>query len=393
MRTPIEELFEHLNQGRLGELWSNLTDELVNTRRLSTLYDVDYSYDARLPTRGIEKQYELLLFEAMRRKSYEGFQMLLDAGADLFLKEYFDITEHVIIRGVLKPQRRVMETNVALTCISESEDIQFIQRTFNHICIRQLYVHSDCINFLVDHLDKVDRTHFKREYLRIDVGNDLPPRFETTEEYKEYLEEQGVDLTGFFFYPAEYLAYLINPSNIIDAEFLRHALNVCKFSFEEVQTIYGALQDEALKDVVESHTPEVSPEYRAALSQAGKEAERVAEEERVERAAANKKRAQEQALRPPKISEADRKEFAWFPKRIEFLTNQIARLEEQKQTGKVKKDLKSARESLSDCKARFFNHPLFEGEKKQKVPELAQEREESPEFELSFSLSSGEPGD
>lgn len=397
MRTPIEELFDHLNHGRLEELRSGLTEELVNTRRLSTLYDVDYSYNALLPTRGYEKQYELLLFEAMRRKSYAGFQVLLDAGADLFLKEIFDITKLVIIKGALKPERTLMATNVALVCISESEDIEFIQRTFNHICTRQLYFNSDCVDFLVDHLDKVDRTYFKTEYLRIDVGNDLPPRFETTEEYREYLQEQGLDLTGFFFYPAEYLDYLINPNNTFNADFLRHALSICRFSFEQIKTIYGALQDDDLKKVVEFHTPEVDPEYRAELSQVCKETEMQAEEARVEREAATKKRqfegspdVPEDIPQPPKISAADQNEFEWFPKRIAVLKNQIDRLERQKQTAKIKKELKVARDSLSNVKARFFAHPLYKIETKRQDTKPDPSIEVHVENEPNLSLSLGE---
>jgi hypothetical protein len=390
MQSIIEQLFGYLDRGELSQLRNNLSADVVNTRMVSSIAAYDYSPKRVFSASYGEVHYELLLFRAMLLKSYNAFKMLLDYGADLLLMEKFDCT----YQGQLIPGRQPLETDIALICVTNSKDIQFIQITFDHICTHALYEKPFFIEFLLEHLREVNLEKFRPEFLKIDVGNPLPRQFEDTDEYKQFLVENGIDISGFFFYKSQYLDYLTNPSNPIDKDFLGHALQVCEFTLEEIQRINEALPTEELKGVLVSHNTKVNTALLVDINEMLGELEAV-EEVVEEKAPQKKSRARSPELedgvpKPIPIRPEDQQEYDHLEKkRLPMVQSTIRALSgKAKLSSKERAELKAAQISLADCMSRFHANPVY---KKKKMEEALRLSPDLPEAGDEAGYQQGSP--
>lgn len=258
MQSEIELLFKYLDVGNFDAFQLVLKKHLVNTVWSDVLYNYDYTgYSNSVQKK--EVQNNLLIFRAMWRKAYRAFALLLDYGVDLLSQETFETYNYVAYGYNAKPT--ISKTNIAIICISNSEDNKFIQMTFDHICVNGLYENRIFIDFMIRHLKEVNRDKFNSTYLKIDVGSPLPYCFSTIEEYRAFLIESGVDISGIFFTKQDYLNFILDPSKEFDEHFLYHAFAVCNFTLDELKQIYETVKSDNIKRAVESFNPEVNPEF------------------------------------------------------------------------------------------------------------------------------------
>ncbi len=359
MKSDIEQLFCYLSAGDIDTFKNSFSKDLVNTFYVDTLYNYDYSYYAGPRVKKKERQHRLLIFEAMLKESCEAFSFLLDHGADLLLQETFETFDYVSEGLNAKP--KVSKTNIAIICISNSENPKFIQMTFDHICEKALYEKPIFIDFMVRHLKEVNRGKFNPKFLKIDAGSPLPYCFETIEEYKDFLIKSDIDIAGLFFTKADYLTFLTDPSNQIDENFLNHALKVCNFTLEELEIIYEAVHSEHLKRILEDWDPAVNPEFVAAL-------DLICEEEEKKKSPTKRARSESPELPKPsetaiQITSVDRQAYEHLMKRISLLEKKEQGLREKLDTRKKRKkdqdDLDSVIRSLKDCRSRFYSNPCY----------------------------------
>ena len=188
-----------------------------------------------------------------------------------------------------------------------------------------------------------------------------------TDEYKAFLVENGIDISGFFFFKSEYIEYLVNPMNQVDKKLLQHALRVCEFSLEETRQIYQGLSTERLKWVVLSHAPNVDPDLLRGIDEIFEEVERVKKVEEVEEIEEEREKKH-----PPKnvgvavrnwtmacqsLFKYDRlmsKKYNRLEKRLGLLQSTIEKLKEKhKLSSKEREKLQASQKSLVECTRDF----------------------------------------
>ncbi len=366
MKTEIELLVSYLTGKDLKSFEKNLRPELINTFEVYTVYQYHTPYSGYDGLKKKEIQRRLLIFYALEHQSYHAFRLLLEQGADLLLYESYETFDYV--SGGLSPKPIKKYTNMALKCISESEDNRFIQMTFDHICEKDLCKNRIYINFIIRHIREVNRDKFDPKYLYIDVGTPLPVYFKTMEEYQTFLIEASVNISAIFFTKRDYLILLLDPSKIFDKRFLNHALSVSDFKLDELKKIYESLKSDELKRTVEDFNPEVNPEFLSelnALCQAEEEKQsplkrRLDEHSDIPASSAP-------AVVPSKpviqITSVQKQEYEHLKSRIKRLEERESQLRQNLSVGKKRKkdtdDLASVLKSLKNCRESFFNNPCF----------------------------------
>lgn len=385
LKFELEQLFKYLGAGNIDSFKQSFRPDFVNAFYIDTLYAYDYSYYSSASVKKKEVQHRLLIFEAMLKESYEAFGILLDHGADLLLRETFEKFDYVSNGLNTKPD--ISKTDIAIICISNSENPKFIQMTFDHICTKGLYERPIFIDFMVRHLKEVKRDKFNPKFLKIDAGSPLPCWFETVEEYQAFLIKADIDITGLFFTKADYLSALTDPSKQVDELFLNHALQVCNFTSDEFKIIHEVLQEEHLKRVVENWSPELNPDFVKALDLVCEEEEQNQKKSPPKRARSDRLEIPEPSQTAIKITKVHQQEYEHLIKRIAHLEQQEqglrkkielgngskANKELKKEGKKSEKALKSVLTSLKDCKSRFYENPCYAIEKEVDKDDLHEE--------------------
>ncbi len=376
MQSDLELLFKYLDAGNYDAFQRDLKKELVNKVWTDVLYNYSYVHYTFSAVKKKEIQNNLLIFRAMWRKAYGAFKLLLENGVDLLSQEVFETFDYV--SGGINTKPIISKTDIAIICISNSEDDNFIQMTFDHICEKGLYENRIFIDFMIRHLIQVNRDKFNVKYLKIDVRSPLPFCFKTVTEYKDFLIEANIDLTGVFFVKEDYLNFILNPMSEFDKNFLNHALLVCDFTLDELKQIYESLGLEDLKLVVENFNPEVNTEFLFAL-----DALCQAEEEKRSPQKRARSESPEIPLPAPSlpspsehsaplpipskpavdISAVHQQEFRHLTSRMAALEKQEKALREKqgakKQRQKDKEALSLVLKSLKDIRERLYNNPCY----------------------------------
>lgn len=354
MRAGIKELFEYLNNRDIERFRQNLTTELANTPKVNLIQSVDYvNFSGTIRS---EKQFNFLLYEAIREKYYEAVQCLLDKNVDLLQIEKIEGVYYECKPDYTKvPHPYTDTTQTALTEISKLHDPILLQMVFDHICVQGLYKEAVYLQFLIENIDKVSLEKFSVDFLQIDINKPVPERFATGDEFKQFLLELNIDLSGTFFSKSDYFEHLLDPNKTTSKKLLMHALLVSNFDNNELKQIYDSLASEELKQCVVEFCPELDDGYVAdllAMCQAQEE-----------------KRLQSTPKRPPSpkppiVSQHFLADLKHLPKRMPVLKETILRLKAvKKPTAKDKKELDQAKASLADCLQRLKDNPYREEDK------------------------------
>lgn len=388
MKSDIELLFYYLSHNDFNSFNKNLTQDLVNAVYVDTLIDYDYAGASRFPVLRKEIQHKLLIFHAMLRQSYEAFELLLRLNADLLLQETFERFDYR--KGGYNTKPDILKTDIAIICISNSKDIRFIQPTFDHICLNGLYENRIFIDFMIRHLNDVNREKFNPSFLKIDVGTPLPFCFDTVEKYQEFLIESEVDITGLYFTKSDYLAHFTDSSKFVDERFMIHAIRVCNFTMDEIKVIYECPHLVNFRELIETWFPELNPYFVQDLEEILVQAETKKPSPKRARGEGSEESftVKRPNVPPPSaqviaITSVHRQDFNHLTRRIaaleqqeEKLRKEIKELAEKRDAEKRKKgggnksvvvkrknnpttQLDNVLKSLKDCRARLCENPCY----------------------------------
>jgi hypothetical protein len=277
VKSKIEELFELLRNADLEGFRAQLSADVeiaadgkltaddTNTPYVDKIFAYYYEpYGLSNNFQRSQRQELYLVHEAIRLGNSEGLKIILQLGGNLLLKERIDDRSKEMYATQIKEWTSVSDT--ALEFITYSQDGRLKQVVFDHLCSDELlYKQPVYFKFITDKLKFASLDKLNAKCLQIDPGKPLPSGFDNPLELKQYLVENGVDITGIFFTKEDYLQHLTTPQQIISEPLLAHALRICPFSLEEIQQIYHAITDDNLRSTILSHTPEADPDYLAAL--------------------------------------------------------------------------------------------------------------------------------
>ncbi len=251
----LEELIISVNKSDIEAFRKLITAQdllIFKTEEIHTNEDINDRYYKRDTQRKFS-----ILHIVIRAYFIEGLQHLLTLNPDL---------QQLEIEGGKSEREgtmfgaeicKVEEKSTALELISKSGNRAMIQLAFDYICTHDLHQKAEYDEFMYKHVRKVNLKQFRAEFLNFNVQSPLGRFPGTAKQLRQWLSENGIDVTNVFFTVEEYFTVLTMEPHIEEV-FLKRALIKCEFNQIQARQIYTALTNEDFKRLVAAQYPRAS---------------------------------------------------------------------------------------------------------------------------------------